>query len=244
MELSRLCAERGHDLVLVARGHERLKATAHDFEDIYNVKVVAIEQDLSEAGAATKLAKRLDKEGIQIDALINNAGFGLGGRFDHQDIKPLEAMMQVNMATVTDLTRLLVPGMVERGYGRVLNLASTAAFLPGPYMAVYYATKAYVLSFSQAIAQELQGTGVTVTALCPGPTKTHFAAAAKMQNSRLFSGHLMSAAIVARAGYDGMMAGKEVVVPGASNKLLITISRFLPRSILARMARRVQDPSS
>jgi short-subunit dehydrogenase len=151
-------------------------------------------------------------------------------------------MLQVNIGALTQLTRLLLPGMLERRRGKILNLASTAAFLPGPFMAVYYASKAYVLSFSEALSEEVQGTGVTVTALCPGPTETNFAATAGNQDSKLFrTATIMDARTVARAGYDGLMAGERIVVPGWNNRMTVLSTRLAPRSMLARIARKLNS---
>ncbi len=240
LELARIAAEQGFALVLVARGHDSLQMIARELREAFNVEVEVIELDLSKAGAAKKLAVAIAKEGIEPYVLINNAGFGLGGAFARQDPVRISAMMQLNMVALTELTRILLPGMIERSEGRVLNVASTAAFLPGPYMAVYYATKSYVLSFSQALSDELKGSGVTATALCPPPTKTHFAKEADLEGTRLFSGKLMSAREVAQAGFKGMLSGKRVVLPGAAAKRILWLSRILPTRLALPLVRRIQ----
>jgi short-subunit dehydrogenase len=243
LELATVCAEAGHDLVLVARSHERLKVVADNLAHTYNVKTLAIEQDLTEEGAAEKISKQAAK--MEPGILINNAGIGLGGRFDEQEPEKIDALIKLNIQALTDLTRIFLPVFVKRGYGRVLNVASTAAFMPGPFMAVYYASKAYVLSFSQALAEENRTTGVSVTALCPGPTQTHFASEAGMEHSRLFNGEkVMDAKSVARAGYKGMIAGKEVVIPGAGNRLMVGLRRFAPADLAMKMVRREHEDDS
>ena len=187
----------------------------------------------------------LEARGIDVDVLVNNAGYALYGAFTETDLADELAMIQVNIVALTHLTKLLVRKMVARKDGRVLNVASTAAFQPGPLMAVYYATKAYVLSFSEALANELSGTGVTVTALCPGPTKTGFQARAQMEESKLVRGkEIMTSETVARAGYAGMMKGKTVVIPGMSNKMLAQAVRFLPRNTVTKMVRNAQERAS
>ncbi len=172
-----------------------------------------------------------------IDYLVNNAGFGTHGPFAESDLQSQLAMLQVNVVALTHLTRLVLPGMLARGSGRILNVASTAAFLPGPYMAVYYASKAYVLWFSEALASETAGSGVTVTALCPGPTRTEFQKRAGIGEAPLFKGNLTSSVEVARIGYDAMMRGRSSVVAGLANKLSAFAIRFMPRSTLAAIAK-------
>jgi short-subunit dehydrogenase len=174
--------------------------------------------------------------------LVNNAGFGLGGEFADTAIQRELDMIQVNIAALTYLTKLFIPPMIKRKSGRVLNLASTAAFQPGPLMAVYYASKAYVLSFSEALAEELRNTGVTVTALCPGPTQTDFAEVAQMTNSRLFNTFgVADAADVAKYGFDAMMQGKRLAIPGIKNKIIAQANRISPRSLTTKIARILQE---
>jgi uncharacterized protein len=187
LELARLFAADGHDLVLVSRGAERLGVISRDLEDRFKVEVRAIPRDLSNPIAPASL---FDECG-EIDFLVNNAGFGSLGTFVESDPAMLGEMLQVNVAALTQLTRLFLPTMVERGAGRILNVASTAAFQPGPLMAVYYASKAYVLSFSEAIRDELNGTGVTVTTVCPGPTRTSFDSRAEVARPRLLNSRIM-----------------------------------------------------
>ena len=172
---------------------------------------------------------------------MNNAGFGHLQAFAETDQDVLLAMIGVNVTALTHLTRLVLPGMIERGSGRIMNVASTAAFQPGPLMAVYYASKAYVLSFSEGLRAELQGSGVTVTALCPGPTETGFGVRARVTGSRLFDARIMEAADVASKGFRAMMAGDGVVVPGAANALAATALRHAPRGITNRVVRRLHE---
>ena len=176
-----------------------------------------------------------------MDVLINNAGFGAYGAFAESNLERDLEMIQVNISALTSLTRLVLPGMLERRRGRIMNVASTAGFQPGPLMAVYYATKAYVIMFSEAIANELKGTGVTVTCLCPGATATQFAARANMEQSRLFKLGAMRSADVAQAGYKGMMAGKTLVIPGLLNKTLAFSVRFSPRKLVTAISRSLQE---
>jgi uncharacterized protein len=237
LELARLFAGDGHDLVLVSRGGERLAEIARDLEDRFRVEVRAIPRDLSNPIAPLSL---FDECG-EIDFLVNNAGFGHRGVFADEDPVLLSEMLQVNVAALTQLTRMFLPAMIERRSGRILNVASTAAFQPGPLMAVYYASKAYVLSFSEAIRDELDGSGVTVTTLCPGPTRTEFVDRAEMSRNRLSSSRVMEPFDVAREGYAGMMAGRAVVIPGKVNRLGAAGAKAIPRSLAAGIARRIHE---
>ncbi|HEX6964176.1 MAG TPA: SDR family oxidoreductase [Gemmatimonadaceae bacterium] len=242
-ELAVLFARDGFDLVLVARSVPKLETLARELSTAYGTRALVLAADLSRREAPEEIVRRLAELGITIDILVNNAGVGLAGPFADTDPAAELAMLQLNVGALVSLTKLLLPGMIEGGRGRILNVASTAAFVPGPYMAGYYASKAYILSFSEALAHELDGTGVTVTTLAPGPTRTGFQAAAHMQTSRLFRvANVMRAADVARVGYRGLMAGKRLVVPGLFNKLLAAGARFVPRSVTAAMAGRLNRP--
>jgi short-subunit dehydrogenase len=184
----------------------------------------------------------LQRRKIDIDILVNNAGFGLVGPFLTNDFAEEVGVLQLNVLALTELTKLLLPAMVKRKRGKILNLGSTAAFQPGPFMAIYYATKAYVLSFSEAVAEELRHTGVTVTALCPGPTRTEFAVAAQMTSSRLFTTFgVADAAAVAEYGYVAMMHGRRLAIPGIKNKIVAQANRFAPRTLTAKIARMAQE---
>jgi short-subunit dehydrogenase len=198
--------------------------------------VTVVIQDLALPGAAQALFAAVEERGITIDRLINNAGFGAYGRLAGQPAAVHAAMMQVNMVALTELTRLYLPGMIARGGGRILNVASMAGFLSGPLQAVYYATKAYVLSFSEAVAEETRGTGVTVTALCPGPTATRFQTAAGLDGTPAFK-FAASARGVAEYGYAGMERGVAIAIPGLVNRIAITALRATPRAMATRLSR-------
>ena len=242
LELANLFARDGNDLVLVARNEGRLRQLASQLEGEFGIATRVLATDLAKPHAAQELVMTLNVHEVTIDALVNNAGFGLSGPFVTTDLDKELEMIQVNIVALTELTKLLLPGMVARRSGRILNLASTAAFQPGPLMAVYYATKAYVLSFSEAIADELRDSGVTVTALCPGPTDTGFAVAARLESSRLFNmAKPMSSAAVARVGYEAMKRGKRVVIPGMRNKLLAQSIRVTPRRMVTTFVRKLQE---
>ena len=186
--------------------------------------------------------EELKTRGLTVDVLVNNAGFGENKAFAEQDMRRITEMIQLNMTTLTQLTRLVLPQMIAAKKGRILNVASVASFAPGPMMAIYYATKAYVLSFSEAIGNELKGTGVTVTALCPGPTRTGFATAAGATSSNLYSTPgVMVAAPVAEAGYQGCMKEKAIVIPGLLNKVLVWAMAFSPRWIVTAISRKLQE---
>lgn len=241
LELAKLCAKDGHNLVLVARRKEVLEKEATALRQEHGIEVLTVAADLSEPrAAATVWAKA--SSAYEIAMLINNAGIGLYGEFLHTDVKKEAAMMQLNMICLTELTKLALPNMRARTSGKILNIASVAAFLPGPLMAVYYATKAYVLSFSEALAEECRHTGVTVTTLCPGPTATGFEKKANLGASVLFGGRLLQPEDVAMAGYKGMMKGKAIVLPGLRQKLMTLLIRLTPRSLVRRGVRYFQRP--
>jgi short-subunit dehydrogenase len=242
LELARVFAKHRHDLVLVARTEPKLREAAEEARAA-GVRAHVIPADLSAPGAVPALIDRVQALGVDVEILVNNAGYGLLGPFVETPFDIERAMIQVNIVALTELTKRLLPGMLARRSGRILNLASTAAFFPGPLMAVYYASKAYVLSFSEAIAAELDGTGVTVTALCPGPTASGFQATAKLGRSRLIAGRrLPTARSVAEAGYDAMMAGRTVFVPGGLNKLTVMMPRVMPRRLMAKIVEKAQEP--
>jgi uncharacterized protein len=230
-ELGLLFAKDGFDCILVARSEDKLKELAARLENECRIKTLVIAKDLSRPSAVDEIYEAVTATSMQVDVLVNNAGFPVFGLFVETDLQVELEMLQVNVVALTALSKLFLKGMVARRSGRILNLASTAAFEPGPLMAVYYASKAYVLSFSEAISNELRGTGVTVTALCPGPTRTGFQKRGVMEDSRLVRGDIADARSVALAGYRGLMAGKTIVIPGFSNKLVPWIVRVSPRGI-------------
>ncbi|HUR83633.1 MAG TPA: SDR family oxidoreductase [Thermoanaerobaculia bacterium] len=238
LDLARLFAEDGHDVVLVARSGEKLRALASELSSKHDVQATVIVADLSKPDAA----RGVFVASPPVDILVNNAGHGTTGKFAETSIDAELDMIQVNVTALTHLTKLFLPHMLDRKRGRILNVASTAAFQPGPLMSVYYATKAYVLSFSEAIAEELGGTGVTVTALCPGPTATGFQAKANMSSEALLKVMKpVSSMEVARAGYRGMMRGQRIVIPGIKNKLGVEVLRISPRRVVTRVVRALQE---
>jgi hypothetical protein len=241
-EFAKLLARDCRTLVLVARSRDRLQAVKKELESAHPVSVRVMDKDLSLPGAADEIYLELGKARIDVDILVNNAGFGGYGAFSGTNWKNEAEMIGVNITALTHLTKLFVKDMIVRKSGKIVNVASTAAFQPGPFMAVYYASKAYVLSFSEAIANELKGTGVTVTALCPGPTDTGFAAAADVEQSRLFRlRRAASAAEVARYGYNAMRKGKTVAVHGLLNKIMAFSVRLSPRKLLPAVVRRLHE---
>ena len=241
LELAKLFAKDGWQLVLAARGKKELQAAAQELEKNYGASTLIIAKDLSNASAPQQIFDELKKKKITVDALVNNAGFATYGKFSKVPLQKQLDMLQVNVNSLVALTSLFLPQMLERKSGRILNLASTAAFQPGPLMAAYYASKAFVLSFSQALAEELEGSGVTVTALCPGPTWTNFQKTAGMLNSKILGGNVMSAQKVAQAGFAGAMDGKRVVIPGFQNKLGAKIVKLIPAKLLTHLIRKIQE---
>ena len=240
-ELAKCFAADKYDLIINARNAERLQQVADELERAHGVKVRPFAADLGDPAAARHIFSTLEGEGVVVDFLVNNAGFGTNGPFWKTDLDIELEMLQVNMASLVTLTKLFLQRMVERNSGRIMNVASTAAFQPGPHMAIYCATKAFVLSFSEAVAAELTGTNVTVTALCPGATKTEFQDRAQINDIPLIkSGKLiMQADEVARIGYRGMMRGQTVVVTGLPNKIGAFAIRLTPRKVAAHIAGRM-----
>jgi uncharacterized protein len=242
LELAKLFARESHDLALVARSHDTLKHIAEEFQQTYGVQVKCYAKDLSVSSAPEEIFEALQSEGGNIDILVNNAGFGWRGEFAEMNPADALEMIQVNITSLTHLTRLFLPGMLERKRGRILNVASTAAFQSGPMMATYYASKAYVLNFSLALSEELKETGVTVTAFCPGPTVTGFGERAGFKNEKIFSGLLsMNVTDVALDGYKGLMKGRLLVISGWKNWLGTQIVRFLPRTLPGKLVKSVQQ---
>jgi len=240
-ELALLFAKDGFDCILVARSQGKLDELAARLESEFRVKTLVIPKDLSKSSAVDEVYEEVTAASMPVDVLVNNAGFTVFGLFGETDLQAELEMLQVNVVALTALTKLFLKPMLARRDGRILNLGSTAAFAPGPLMAVYYASKAYVLSFSEALANELQGTGVSVTCLCPGATRTGFQKRGVMEDSRLVQGEIADAASVARAGYEGLMARKTLVIPGFRNKLVPWMIRLSPRAMVPRVARRMQE---
>ena len=239
-ELAKLFARDGHDLVIVARSSDALARVAGDFRAL-GVSVTTITADLSQPGTPDAILGEIRLRNTAIDFLVNNAGYALYGPFAQSRLSQDLAMMQLNMTSLVHLTRIFLDEMLARGEGHILNVASTAAFQPGPLMALYYASKAFVLSFSEALHDELRGTGVTVTALCPGPTETGFKKQAGVENLRLVSGKLTSAESVARDGYRAMVRGQSVVISGLRNQVMMWGSKLSPRSIPIAIIRRLHQ---
>jgi short-subunit dehydrogenase len=239
-EIARVFAERDYALVLVARREERLQALAAELKAARHVAVETLTYDLEDREAPADLVEDLGQRGIQIHTLVNNAGFGLRGRFASLPYERQIAMIGLNVTALARLCRLTLPGMIERRWGGILNVASTAAFQAGPNMAVYYATKAFVLSLSEALHEEAKPHNVVVSALCPGPTETEFASHADVEMTRLFKFGAMSAAEVAKAGVDGYEAGRAVIVPGATNLLGVIGAQLAPRAMVRKIAGKLQ----
>jgi short-subunit dehydrogenase len=238
-ELAELCAADRRNVVLLARSEDKLQSLADALRERYAVDVEVLVQDLEKPEAPETTRAELSSRGVEIDALINNAGFGYLGPFHEADPDNQLGMLQLNVTALTQLTRLFLPDFVARGRGQILNIASMASFQPGPFMAVYYATKAYVLSFSEALSEELRGTGVTVTALCPGVTATGFQARARTADSNLIRFGTQDARGVARVGYRAMVRGKAVAIPGLANRFLALVVRLSPRAAVRRVVRRL-----
>jgi short-subunit dehydrogenase len=229
-------------LILVSRNQQRLDRAAEYLKSKTQVKIDTIVKDLSNPVAPGEIYDRLRHDHVKIEILINNAGFARFGKFHETDLQTQLDMIQVNITALTHLTRLFLRDMIHQWHGRILNVASTAAFQPGPMMAVYYAGKAYVLSFSEAIASEIKGTGVSVTVLCPGPTKTRFQSVAGIKESRLLRSRIaMEPDVVAEAGFKGMMEGKSVVIPGTLNKIGTRAVKFIPRRLLLGVIKWIQQ---
>lgn len=241
-ELAKIHASKKGNLVLVARNDKRLQEIKAELEAAFGISVFIIAKDLSAPNSAAEVYATVQQQKTTIDYLINNAGFGDFGMFHEGNWNKQEQMIQLNITALTHLTRLFLPDMLQRHSGRIMNVASTAAFQPGPTMAIYYATKAYVLHFSEAINNEVSDKGVTVTALCPGATESGFQAAAAMEESALVKGKkLPSSKEVAEYGYRAMMAGKPVAIHGFVNAIMANSVRLMPRQLVVRVTRMFQD---
>ncbi len=243
-ELARLFAKDKYDLFIVARSETRLKETAAELKNEFNVNVKYFQKDLSKIESAAEIFNSLKNENVSIDILINNAGFGTHEAFSSSDPENNLEMINLNITSLVLLCRLFLEDMVKKNSGKIMNVASTAAFQPGPFMAVYYATKAFVLSFSEAVSEELSGTNVTVSCLCPGPTVTEFQNRAgirdtKMMNRNKFT--VMTAEEVALTGYESLMKDKRTIIPGIINKAGAFSVRFFPRKLIAKITRSLHN---
>ncbi|MGD1952286.1 MAG: SDR family NAD(P)-dependent oxidoreductase [Leptolyngbyaceae cyanobacterium] len=243
-ELANVFAHHDHDLILVARSTDKLHRIQDELTKSYDLRVCVISCDLSQPDAPQMLFERVQQQGLTVDVLVNNAGVGAYGPFAEGDWSTQNALLQLNMVNLTYLVRLFLPAMLERGYGKILNVASTAAFQPGPFMATYYASKSYVMSFTEALAHELKDTGVNVTALCPGPTRgTDFQTRAKLGEIELFKKFkLPDAADVAKFGYAALERNQVVAVHGIFNRLLVFSNRLTPRQIVTNAVGQLQSP--
>jgi short-subunit dehydrogenase len=235
-ELAYQFAKDGHPLILVARSADKLTAIGENLKSTYDIEVITVVKDLSREEEIQSLYEELKNKEMHVDYLVNNAGFGLYGKFIETALDE-----ELNIRALTHLTKLFLPDMVKRNRGKILNIASVAAFMPGPLMTVYYATKAYVLSFTEALENESKGMNVTVSALCPGPTKTGFSDRAQLSNSKLFQSGAMDVETVTKVGYKKFMKGQTVIVPGVQFRLATFIPRFVPRRWLASLVRRTQE---
>lgn len=238
-EFAKIHAEKGGDVILVARSKDELDALAKELSEQRGVKAHVIAMDLSEQGAVKKLEHEVTKKQLKVDYLFNNAGFGEVGSFLEIDYERQSSMIDLNIKCLTELTYVFGKEMAKRKQGWILNVASTAAFQPGPGMAVYFATKSYVLHVTEALAEEWKGTGITITALCPGATETGFAVAAHASSSGIFAGKLPTAREVAEYGYQALLDGKVVAIHGLRNRMILFLNRVTPRSIVRKFVKRI-----
>jgi short-subunit dehydrogenase len=241
LELVRLFASDKYNLVLVARNSERLEKIAAELRKKNDISVMVLAQDLADPTTPGEIYDELQRQNISVDILVNNAGFATYGFFCETDEQKELDLLQVNIVALTHLTKLFLPPMLARKSGKILNVASTAAFQPGPLMAVYFASKAYVLSFSEALFNECAGSGVTVTALCPGPTRSGFQERAAMTESKIVQGEIMDAATVAEQGYRALMRGRCRVVTGFNNRVWALAAKLLPTATTLNLVRRAQE---
>lgn len=242
LELARIFAREKYNLVLVARSRDALEKIATELQGQYGIATAVIAKDLSDPAAPEELFRDVQAQKLKIEVLVNNAGYGDFGPFAQADTKKLLDMIQLNVVALTHLTKLFLPEMEARGSGKILNVASTASFQPGPFMAVYYATKAFVLSLTEAVGNEVQSSGVSVTALCPGPTYSGFQKAAAMEESKMLEGmKIMDSTTVAEAGYRALMKGRRIVIPGFRNRLLVFSVRLSPRNVVTNLVRKIQE---
>jgi short-subunit dehydrogenase len=239
-DIAVVLARKGYDLVLVARREAALRELAGRLERDHGIKAHVLTADLAEIQSADTLVEQLEERAMHVGVLVNNAGYGLYGKLTETDAEAELRMITLNVTTLYRLTKLIVPGMVARRRGRILNVASTAAFFSGAYMTVYFATKAFVLSFSEGLDEELEGTGVGVTCLCPGPTATEFREVAGSGKSKLAARPQEASMPVAEAGVEAMLAGVRLYIPGKKNRFETSAPRFLPRRMMARIVKRTQ----
>ncbi len=243
-ELAKVFARNRYNLILVARSLDKLQRIQTELAQSDGIRVDIISQDLSQSESPVALFEQIQQQGLTVDVLVNNAGFGDYGPFAKSDWSRQKALLQLNMMSLTHLTRLFLPLMQQRGAGKILNVASTAAFQPGPFMAAYYASKSYVMSFTEALAYEVEGTGITVTVLCPGPTRgTDFQTRANLGDVDFFKQlKLPMAAEVAQFGYDALNRGQVLAIHGLFNRLLVFTNRLMPRRVVTQAVGQLQAP--
>lgn len=241
LELARLHAEHHDNLILIARNKLKLDELRDELEKKFSISVITIGKDITLPGAVDEISDEIRMRNLFVSILINNAGIGDIGLFAESDSSKILNMINLNITALTLLTKAFLPEMIARGNGRILNIASTAAFQAGPTMSVYFASKAYVLHFSEALHNEVVNVGVTVTALCPGSTESGFYAAAMRDSNRLKKRNLKSAREIAEYGYKSMMKGKRIAIPGMKNKIMIFSVRFIPRSLATWAARKIEE---
>ncbi len=241
LELAKVFAQNNYNLILIARNEAKLNEIAADLSEKYHINTTVITKDLSDPKGSSEIFEEVKNKGLAVDILVNNAGFATSGAFYKLPIQDELNEIQLNITSLVELTHLFLPQMVDRKFGKILNVASTASFQPGPFMATYYATKSFVLSFSTAIASELNNTGVSVTTLCPGPTETNFDKRAGVSDLPLFNMRNSTAESVAKAGYDALMKNKLVIIPGFRNRFLAFASKFIPRKLGLNVVRKLQE---
>lgn len=242
LEIAKVFAREGYNLILVARDKPKLSQIARELHENFKVQVTIIRKDLSHPNSCQELYTLVKKQNLSVEILVNNAGFGTFGEFAKTELDKEESMIDLNVKSLTSLTKLFLSDMLKRKHGKILNVASIAAFQPGPFMAVYFATKAYVLSLSEALSEELKGSGVTISALCPGPTASQFQERAGMQKAGLFKNrNIMSSEEVAEIAYSGLMNEKRVIIPGFRNKISAFFGRILPRNFILKVVRKIQE---
>ncbi len=245
-ELAKLFASDGHNLILIARNKKRLDEISVGLSDKYKIHIITIEKDLSVPNSANDVFEQISRENIHVEYLVNNAGFGLHGNFSETDLNIELEMIQLNITSLVQLTKLFLPKMIANKSGRIMNVASTAAFQPGPFMSIYYATKAFVLSFSETLDCELKGSGVISSAFCPGPTKTDFLSRAGMESTFIIKSKiigLMSAEKAAKIGYKGFMKGKRLIIPGILNRMGVLSVKLAPRKLITSVIRILKSKS-
>jgi len=241
-EMAKVFAEHGHNLILTARSESKLRELKASVESQFKIQAEVIPADLSKPDGSQKLFQAVQSKGLSVDILINNAGFGDHGFFHESNLEKDKEMVQVNITTLIELTYLFLPSMLKARSGKIMNVASTAAFQPGPFMSVYYATKAFVLFFSEGLCEELDDTGVSVTVLCPGPTKSGFHEVANLKDVSLLDATPMATSLqVAAYGYKALMRDQAVAIPGVMNNVMATLVRFVPRGIVRKLVKKLQQ---